>query len=116
MVPTKTVKPSIKIFANSEIRENIYNELLLGVEEEGIPYDLEIKRGNALDMAFEAADISILDVGIGITNDEIILHFSKLNKEKPLFKIPLDSSVEKIRNIGSNGARLVKKMPFKGLL
>lgn len=109
-------KPAINIYYSSQVDkiEEKIRALLNGIEEEGIPYRL--MNDNTLDilsLSYEACVSSILGVGLGVNGKEIVLHFNKLDKLQPLFRISLKSDNSAIRTLGSNAARLVKKMPFK---
>lgn len=114
----KKNKPAINIYYSSKIDKNHkkIRVLLNGIEEEGIPYKLISEdETDILTLSYEACNSSILGVGLGINNEEIVLHYNKLHKSQPLFKVKLTSDNSEIRVLGSNGARLVKKMPFKQL-
>lgn len=96
--------------------ENILDQICHGIEEEGIPYEVKVVNGrDHIAMAYEACQTSRLGVGIGITESYIALHYEKLEAESPLFCISTHEDMEKIRSMGTNGARLVKRMPFKNL-
>lgn len=110
--------PSIHVYYSSLIEDtSIFNQLLYGIEEEGIPFNLQGKEeSSAIKLSYLAAQNSTLDVGVGVGEaGEVILHYTKLNKDKPLFQIHLKEDVKKLRNLGANGARLVKGLPFKEL-
>ena len=109
-------KPSIIVYYDCDnLSESKFVNVLLGIEEEGIPYILEaVHNSNVLELAHEASVNSRLGVGIGISKEGIVLQYEKLDKAAPLFRIKL-YQLELHRKIGSNAARLVKKMPFKSL-
>ena len=86
-----------------------------GMEEEGIPWEAAAGTGDALSLAWEAARSSRLEVGIGLDRQALVLHYSKLEREQPLFRIPANSGMETVRALGANAARLVKKLPLKAL-
>ena len=93
-------RPSVKVFYDCDhLSEADFVSVLLGIEEEGIPY---------------ASLNSRLGVGVGISKEGVVLQHEKLDKAAPLFKIKLYQT-ELFRKIGANAARLVKKMPFKVL-
>ncbi|QJA08808.1 glycerol dehydratase [Romboutsia sp. CE17] len=110
-------KPVIKIFFDeNKIKEADIKEVLWGIEEEGIPYEvLPVRIENAVDSGYKASIESSLGVGIGIDEKYIVLHYNKLKKDSPLFTISRNSDSTKIRSLGANAARLVIKMPFKGI-
>ena len=74
-----TKKPQIKVYYNENIQDVEYiKEILLGIEEEGIPYQLEAKNaGSAIQIGHEPSFESTLGVGIGIDKNEIVLHYNK---------------------------------------
>lgn len=107
-------RPSVKVFYDSNaVQPEKLKAILLGIEEEGIPYDLAgVPDSDVYEIGFKAAKASRLGVGIGVSSKKIILHFEKLDKKRPIFEIGTFEK-ENYRIIGSNAARLVKKMPFK---
>lgn len=105
-------KVGINIYSSVPIRGNL-EEIMFGIEEEGLLYtvkELDEARGEILGNS--AASTSKLGVGIGVGRDQIVLSYEKLPAEKPIFSCSLDSSKEKLRVLGMNGARLIKGEPF----
>ncbi|WP_423188508.1 glycerol dehydratase reactivase beta/small subunit family protein [Alkalibacterium sp. f15] len=96
-------------------KSDILNEVLWGIEEEGIPvYVRESKHKTAQVQSYHAALASALGVGVGFGKDNMIsLHSSKLEQDKPLLTVGCDEALYNMRNIGANAARLVKGIPFK---
>ena len=110
----KDKKPNIKIYCESGIGEEDIKEVLLGIEEEGIPYDINyIALNDATKIGYKGSVESVLGVGIGIDRENIVLHYNKLKEDRPIFKIKLKSKATQKRSLGANAARLVTKMPFK---
>ena len=109
-------RPTIKVYYDcDQISVADFTGILLGIEEEGIPYDVqEVHESRVLELAHKASLDSRLGVGVGISKEGIVLQYEKLDKAAPLFKIKLYQK-ELFRAIGANAARLVKKMPFKPL-
>lgn len=114
-----TNKPSILVkVASVYDGSSIFNNVLFGIEEEGIPYTVDVVQEGAVltrNLSYEASHISNLGVGVGIADDGISVHFEKLSQDDTLFCIGPDSDTDKVRDIGSNAARIVKRMPFKAL-
>ncbi len=98
------------LFHNDEILLNMTS----GVEEESIPFEVEIKNlDDGVVLAYNGANESVLQVGIGVDSKGIIaVHYKTLDRDKPLFKINYNGEKDKVRSICSNGARLVKGVPF----
>ena len=96
-------KPEIKVFhVRNAVPKDVITEILLGIEEEGLPYSVEEKDPDtALYLAYQAS--------------EIVLHHIKLKEDEPLFSISAQNTEENYRSIGANAARVIKRMPFKAL-
>ena len=109
-------KTSIKVFYDCDNLSIVdFLNVLLGIEEEGIPYEVqEVHSSDCLELAHMASLESRLGVGVGISKEGIVLQYEKLDKAAPLFRIKLYQT-DLYRSLGSNAARLVKKMPFKPL-
>lgn len=108
-------KPTIKIYYNHNvIAQEAFEQLLYGIEEEGIPYAISgIDEDDIFNLSHEASMDSKLGVGLGISSHEIALHYEKLDRLSPLFKIKLKNKDQTLKDLGANAARLVKRMPFK---
>lgn len=107
--------PAIHVYYSSMLNDSsFFNHLLYGIEEEGIPFNLEMKQiDQAVELGYQAALSSRLGVGIGIGDDgQMILHYTKLRKDEPLFRID-QKNIYKQGVLGANAARLVKGIPFK---
>lgn len=108
-------KPTVHVLCTSDAAPAALKELLYGLEEEGIPWEKDTKAGgDALSLAWEAAQASRLGVGVGVDGQSVVLHFNKLEREQPLYRIPA-RSIGLARVLGANAARLVKKLPLKPL-
>ena len=68
--------------------ELILSGVLLGIEEEGIPYDVQAEHCSVpyLELARNASLDSRLGVGVGISKEGVVLQHEKLDKAAPLFK------------------------------
>ena len=107
------IKPTVHVRCAEDAPQEVLRQLQYGME--GIPWEAAAGTGNALSLAWEAARSSRLEVGIGLDRQALVLHYSKLEREQPLFRIPADSGMETVRALGANAARLVKKLPLKAL-
>lgn len=108
--------PCIYLY-HSEVLENKsrFNEILWGIEEEGIPYEVKALDCNISEELSHLASVkSKLAVGIGIDSEgKVTVTFNKLPENKPLFTADLDDNLDKLRNLGANAGRLVKGIDFK---
>ncbi|OVZ85414.1 propanediol dehydratase [Yersinia kristensenii] len=106
--------PAIVISLTSSIPEAAWHPILLGIEEEGIPWQWQQDdEGDAVQRAWQAATRSPLLVGLACSADEIVLHFRNLPPTSPLFRQAWAQDSDPLRRLGNNAARLVKGLPFK---
>lgn len=71
--------PAIVISLTSSTPEAIWHQVLLGIEEEGIPWQWQQDDdADAVQRAWQAATRSPLLVGLACSADEIIVHFRNL--------------------------------------
>ena len=84
-------RPSVKVFYDCDhLSEADFVSVLLGIEEEGIPYDVQAEHcSSVLELAHNASLNSRLGVGVGISKEGVVLQHEKLDKAAPLFKIKL---------------------------
>lgn len=109
--------PTICLYYSSLLKDlTVFNEILWGIEEEGIPFQILDKEESlsSEELSHMAAQDSKLAVGIGIDKDrKVTLTLNKLKIDKPLFTISLDDSSKELRILGANAGRLVKGIAFK---
>ena len=99
---------------NSSCNGTIWHQVLLGIEEEGIPWQWQQDDdADAVQRAWQAATRSPLLVGLACSADEIIVHFRNLPPASPLFRQAWGQDKDQLRQLGNNAARLVKGLPFK---
>ncbi|MBC1377321.1 glycerol dehydratase reactivase beta/small subunit family protein [Listeria innocua] len=109
-------KPAIYFHADQSANPDCIKQVLFGIEEEGIPCELEIMPlKDEVQAAFRASASSPLLVGITLKNDHLVIHYRNLPPDQPLFSEYrfCAATLEKQRNMGMNAARLVKGVPFK---
>ncbi|WP_410015136.1 glycerol dehydratase reactivase beta/small subunit family protein [Sodalis sp. C49] len=95
-----------------------WQQLLLGMEEEGIPYALHDAGDDATPLALlahQASNASPLAVGVAVGAQDIAVHDPHLPADRPLFVLRDYTRLpaQEIRRLGCNAARLVKGLPFK---
>lgn len=107
-------RPDICVKCSPSHSDAVLRLVLLGMEEEGIPCHIAAQADeDAMALAWDAAEESRLDVGVGVDDKNVVLGFAKLKPDKPLFSTTVSAGDEAVRTIGANAARLVKRMPFK---
>lgn len=93
----------------------VLQPMLLGIEEEQIPYQLvdhAPEAASVIQRAYAAAVESKLSVGVAYDQQQVVVHYKNLAPDRPLFIEPITTPAA-IRVIGANAARLVKGVPFK---
>ncbi|HHN4452590.1 TPA: propanediol dehydratase reactivase beta subunit PduH [Klebsiella michiganensis] len=96
--------------------DGLWREVLLGIEEEGIPFRLQHHpAGEVVDSAWQAARSSPLLVGIACDRHTLVVHYKNLPASVPLFTLMHHQDSQAHRNTGNNAARLVKGIPFRDL-
>lgn len=110
----QNTKPYISIWAHSGVNELTLNQVLYGIEEEGVPVKLTRKEEmNPLVLAHEAAGESTLHIGLGISLNWAVISTEALAEDSPYTVYKFGLTPECDRTIGSNTARLVKRMPLQ---
>ena len=105
--------PAIVIFTSADCAD-VWNDVLLGIEEEGIPFLLQHHpAGDVVDSAWQAARSSPLLVGIACDRHTLVVHYKNLPSSAPLFTLTYQQNSHDRRSIGNNAARLVKGIPFR---
>ena len=108
-------KPNVHILCSPDAPDTALKQLLYGLEVSGIPWESGTTDGaDALALAWEAAQASRLEVGLGLDRQFVVLHYSKLDQGRPLYRVPARQA-DQVRALGANAARLVKKLPLKPL-
>ena len=105
-------RPSIFIYTNNPDGDCL-KEICAGIEEEGVFFEVFGKETLSIsELAFNAANDSMLGSGIGVSGKTVALQMKGISKGKNVeeFSSP---SFEECRNIGANSARIIKKMPLK---
>ena len=104
-------KPTVIIYTRDP-DEDLLREICAGIEEEGVLYEVHSGKGDMDTLAYEAAKDSMLGSGIGMDGRRIAMQMARLPKGKNVFELNAPRFWQ-CRNLGSNSARAVKKMPFK---
>jgi hypothetical protein len=115
MYSEESTVPNIKIMISSSfLNKDVLIEVICGLEEESVPYDILISDDNNADsLAYEGSVLSVLGVGIGLDGSGYAaVHMKSLPVDSPLFKINYIDEHDKLRATCSNAARLVKGIPF----
>ena len=91
-----------------------WQEVLWGIEEEGIPWRWQSSQEEDVTAsAWRAAHHSALLVGIACDPQRLVIHYRNLPASAPLFTLMQQAEPQARRRAGSNAARLVKGIPFR---
>ncbi|WP_315116356.1 glycerol dehydratase reactivase beta/small subunit family protein [uncultured Clostridium sp.] len=102
--------------------ERILVEVLAGMEEEGIPWEVVdvtkinsgLKDEDLIKMAYEACKESNMGIGVAINKNKVAVHYIKLKEKNPLILKEIKNyEINVARAIGCNAGRLYKVMPFR---
>lgn len=109
-------KPCINVMVD-DMDNILLKNILAGIEEEGLPYEIfNLNKEDVLSTTHKASQQSKLGVGVGFSNNRVIVHYSKLRENNAIIDTSLkDYEITKARKIGNNAARLYKVMPFKDI-
>lgn len=106
-------RPTIMLAAHAGISAQALTPLLLGLEEQGVPVEqFRSDDPNPLNLAHEASLRSVLGVGIGVSLDYVVVTTDKLPVGRPYLASYFNRSREADRTLGSNAARIVKRLPL----
>ena len=113
----KIPKPTIIVNVSDRLtNEGALEKILLGAEEEGIPVEVvKVEGDDALKLAHDASKSSVLLIGIGISSTEGVVQYSQLAMDKPIERAKLTEEEIILRELGSNAARLAKRIPLRFL-
>jgi hypothetical protein len=106
-------RPTIRLRVNDRVADTRIAEVLHGMEEEGVPFDVTRHAElNPLELAAKASLESRLGIGIGIGLDYVVITTEKLPAAAPYLVATLNLTPASDRAAGANAARLVKRMPL----
>ena len=105
-------KPTILIYTKDADRDFL-REICAGIEEEGALYE-EVAQASSdcNQLAWQAANDSMLGTGIAICKQTIVLQMKGLPREKPICAYYMPT-FKQCRNLGANSARAMKRSAFK---
>ena len=109
-------RPSIVVATNETVTDRQLKEILLGMEEEGVPCLVQRNDElNPLTLAHEASLSSRLGVGMGVSLDYVVITTEKLPESRPYIAHLLNHNAATDRTLGATAARIVKRLPLADL-
>lgn len=106
-------KPAILIYVNHPDADYL-REICAGIEEEGVLYKIREIEDDLDQLAYAAANESMLGSGVGISGRRIAMQMRRLSLGHNVFELHAPKFWQ-CRNLGANSARAIKKMPFRNV-
>jgi hypothetical protein len=108
-------RPCIHVALMPGTDEALYRWVEIGAEEEGVPCRLVQEQANtAVAMAYAASRSSKFNIGVSISDSEVILHEMHMPPDQPVIVFPhLERISYFCRLMGANAARMIIRKPFR---
>lgn len=115
MAPFAQERPCIHVAFLPGADESLYRWVQIGAEEEGVPCRLVSEEADTLvDLAYAAAKSSRFNIGIGVSETEVILHEMHMPPEHPVMAFQLSNKATYFcRLMGANAARMIIRKSFR---
>ena len=115
MAPFAQERPCIHVALLPGTDESLYRWVEIGAEEEGVPCQLvEEHAGDLVALAYAASQSSRFNIGVGVSNSEVVLHEIHMPPEQPVIAFRFSGPVAYFcRLIGANAARMIVRKPFR---
>lgn len=107
-------RPCIHVSLGTGVDPGLYRWVEVGAEEEGVPCSrLDGPGGSVAELAYEAAQSSRLNIGVGIGEGVVALHEQHMPPARPVlvFEFEADPACA-CRRMGANAARMVVHRPL----
>ena len=111
-------RPAVLVYRDRRSPSAVLREVCAGVEEDGVPTEVadapdELDAADATALAHRAAQVSRLEVGIGLdASGAVTVHHGKLPAGSPPLVTGFDAGPPEWRRAGRSGARIVKGLPL----
>jgi hypothetical protein len=114
MAPFAQERPCIHVAFLGE-DESLYRWVQIGAEEEGVP--CKLVREQAVDvvaLAYAASQSSRFNIGLGISDTEVVLHEMHMPPEQPVVAFKFSGKADFFcRLMGANAARMIIRKPLR---
>lgn len=105
-------KPTVMIYT-ARPDAALLRELCAGIEEEGVLYEVVAAlAGDAVTLAAAASDASVLGTGLALCGTTVALHVKGMERARAVLRYE-NATPDEARDAGANGARVIKRLPFK---
>ena len=108
-------RPAVLVYRHPGAPAPVLRQVRAGVEEEGVPTDVEEVPGpdDPTALAHAAAEESRLGVGVGLAADgAAAVHHGTLPERTPVVATPAQAPSSDWRRVGRVAARVVKHLPL----
>ena len=107
-------RPTIGVGVGPGASAECIDLIRVGMEEEGVPGSVtRADAGDAAALAHGAALASRL--GVGVDGRRVAVTTEELDAARPYLVLDVDAGPERVRAMGADAARLVKRMPLIGI-
>lgn len=115
MAPFAQERPCIHISLFPGTDPSLYRWVQIGAEEEGVPCQLANEEAdNLVALAYAAAQSSRFNIGVGVADNEVVLHEIHMPPEQPVLAFKFSGQADYFcRLMGSNAARMIVRKPFR---
>ncbi len=114
MAPFEQERPCIHVAFLGE-DDALFRWIVIGAEEESVPCRLVSERAdNVVALAYAASQSSRFNIGIGISDTEVVLHEMHMPPEQPVLGFQLGDKADFFcRLMGANAARMIIRKPLR---
>ncbi len=113
MAPFAQERPCIHVaFLGDD--DSLYRWVQIGAEEEGVPCKLvEEQADDLVALAYAASKSSRFNIGLGVSDSEVVLHEMHMPPEKPVLSFKFSGKADYFcRLMGANAARMIIRKPL----
>lgn len=114
MAPFAQERPCIHVTFSGE-DHSLYRWVQIGAEEEGVPCKLVSEQAsNLVSLAYAAAKSSRFNIGIAISESEVVLHEMHMPSDQPVLTFKFSGKADFFcRLMGANAARMIIRKPLR---
>lgn len=115
MAPFAQERPCIHVTLFPGTDASLYRWVEIGAEEEGVPCQLvEEQADDLIALAYAASQSSRFNIGVGVSNSEVVLHEMHMPPEQPVIVFKFSGQAAYFcRLMGANAARMIVRKPLR---
>jgi hypothetical protein len=115
MAPFAQERPCIHVTLFPGTDDSLFRWVQIGAEEEGVPCQLvEEQADDLIALAYAASQSSRFNIGVGVSNSEVVLHEMHMPPEQPVIAFKFSGQATYFcRLMGANAARMIVRKPLR---